>query len=324
MITLAEGLRTPEPWINVIANPYFGFMVSQSGAGFTWSLNSHENQLTPWSNDHLTDPPGESFYLRDEGTGEIWSPTALPIRDETAAYVARHGQGYTRFQHGSHGITADLVQFVPMKDPVKISRLILQNDSGRVRRLSVTAYAEWVLGSSRAATAPYIVTEFDSQSRAIFARSAWKDEFGGRIAFADLGGRQTTYTCDRREFLGRNGSAAHPTALGQGGPLSGNIGAALDPCAALQRSFELRPGARLEIVFLLGQGETREHARELIDRYRAADLDKVLAAAADRWNDILSGLQVKTPDPAMDLLLNRWLLYQTLRAAYGRAPRFIS
>ncbi len=312
VITLAEGLRTPEPWINVIANPSFGFIVSQSGGGFTWSLNSHENQLTPWSNDHLTDALGEFFYLRDEATGDIWSPTALPIRDEMATYVARHGQGYSRFQHGSHGITADLVQFVPKEDPVKISRLVLQNDSGRVRRLSVTAYAEWVLGSSGAATAPHIVSEFDPQSRALFARNAWKGEFGGRIAFADLGGEQTSFTCDRREFLGRNGSAAQPTALSQAGPLSSSVGPALDPCAALQRSFELRPGARIEIVFLLGQGESREHARQLIDRYRAADLDKILAAAADRWNDILCGLQVETPDPEMDMLLNRWLLYQTL------------
>ena len=312
VITLAEGLRTPEPWINVIANPSFGFTVSQSGAGFTWSLNSHENQLTPWSNDHVTDTPGESIYLRDEATGELWSPTALPIRDEAATYVARHGQGYSRFQHGSHGIMADLVQFVPREDPLKISRLILRNDSERARRLSVTVYAEWVLGSSRAATAPHIVSELDPQSRAIFARSAWKGEFGGRVAFADLSGKQTSHTCDRREFLGRNGSAAHPAALERGGPLSGSAGPGLDPCAALQRSFELRPGARIEIVFLLGQGETKEHARALIERYRAADLDKVLDAAADRWNDILSGLQVETPDPEMDILLNRWLLYQTL------------
>ncbi|MGA9631548.1 MAG: hypothetical protein WBQ63_09010, partial [Candidatus Acidiferrales bacterium] len=224
VITLAEGLRTPEPWVNVIANPSFGFLVSQSGAGFTWAVNSHENQLTPWSNDHVTDASGESIYIRDEGTGEIWSPTALPIRDETATYVARHGQGYSRFQHGSHGIAADLVQFVPTEDPIKISRLTLQNDSGRTRRLSVTAYAEWVLGSSRAATAPHLISEFDPQTRAIFVRSAWKGEFGGRIAFADLAGKQTSLTCDRRDFIGRNGSAAYPAALARGGALSGNIG----------------------------------------------------------------------------------------------------
>ncbi len=143
---LDEGLRTPAPWINVIANPSFGFLVSESGSGHTWSLNSHENQLTPWSNDPVTDPPGEAIYIRDENTGEVWSPTALPIRDETAPYIACHGQGYSRFHHGSHGILSELLQFVPPADPIKISRLTLQNDSGRVRRLSVTAYAEWVLG----------------------------------------------------------------------------------------------------------------------------------------------------------------------------------
>ena len=114
---LGEGLRTPAPWINVIANPSFGFLVSESGSGHTWSLNSHENQLTPWSNDPVTDPPGEAIYIRDENTGEVWSPTALPIRDEAAPYIARHGQGYSRFHHGSHGILLELLQFVPPDGP---------------------------------------------------------------------------------------------------------------------------------------------------------------------------------------------------------------
>src|ERR1700678_692463 len=202
---LNEGLRTPEPWVNVVANPSFGFLVSESGSGFTWSINSHENQLTPWSNDHVFDTPGEAIYIRDESTGEVWTPTALPIRDEAASYLCRHGQGYSRFQHGSHGLQLDLIQFVPVEDPIKISRLTVRNDTDRVRRLSVTAYAEWVLGSSRSATAPYLITEIDSASGALFARSAWNGDFGGRSAFADLGGRQRSYTADRTEFFGRNG-----------------------------------------------------------------------------------------------------------------------
>ncbi len=159
---IAEGLATPAPWINVIANPSFGFLVSESGSGHTWSLNSHENQITPWSNDPVTDPAAEAIYIRDENTGEVWTPTALPIRDEVAPYVARHGQGYTRFHHGSHGILTELLQFVPLEDPIKISRLTLKNMSGRPRRLSITGYVEWVLGSSRSGTAPYIVTENDA------------------------------------------------------------------------------------------------------------------------------------------------------------------
>ena len=237
VIVLGEGLRTPEPWVNVIANPVFGSLVSESGASFTWSANSHENQLTPWSNEHLTDPSGEVIYVRDEATGEVWCATALPIRDEAAVYIARHGQGYSRFQHESHGIVLDLLEFVPVDDPIKVFRLSLRNNSGRPRRLSVTAYVEWVLGSSRTASAPFLVTEVDQATGALFARSAMNGEFGGRIAFADLAGKQTSYTADRTEFLGRNGTFQRPYVLEPGRSLSGKIGAGLDPCAALQTKF---------------------------------------------------------------------------------------
>jgi len=309
---LEEGLRTPAPWINVIANPSFGFLVSESGSGHTWSLNSHENQITPWSNDPVTDPPGEAIYIRDESTGEVWSPTALPIRDEVAPYIVRHGQGYSRFQHGSHGILAELLQFVPTNDPIKISRLTLSNESGRPRRLSVTAYAEWVLGSSRSVSSPYLVTELDSNTGAIFARSMWGGEFGERIAFADLGGRQTSVTCDRTEFLGRNGTLERPAALEKGGPLSGSVGAGLDPCAAMHTFIELRPGATTDIMFFLGQTEDRERARELLRRYRTANLTSILSGVTSQWDDLLSTVQITTPEPAMNMLMNRWLLYQTL------------
>jgi cyclic beta-1,2-glucan synthetase len=312
VIVQGEGLRTPEPWANVIANPEFGFLVSESGSGFTWSINSHENQLTPWSNDHVMDTPGEAFYVRDEVTGEVWSPTALPIREETASYVTRHGQGYSRFQNGSHGILLDLVQFVAPDDPIKISRLTLQNNSTRSRRLSVTAYVEWVLGNSRSSSAPYIITEIDQQSGALFARNAWNGEFGERIAFADLAGKQTSYTGDRTEFLGRNGAPGRPKGLELHHVLSGTVGAGLDPCAALQTSIELRAGARAEIVFFLGQTENREHSRELLRRYRTTNLDDLLREVMRRWDDVLGAVQVTTPDRGMDIVLNRWLLYQTL------------
>ena len=312
VIVLGEGLRTPEPWVNVIANPNFGFLVSESGSSFTWSENSHENQLTPWSNDHLVDPSGEVIYVRDEATGEVWCPTALPIRDEAAVYVARHGQGYSRFQHESHGIVLDLVEFVPPGDSIKIFRLSLRNNSGRPRRLSVTAYVEWVLGSSRTVSAPFLVTEVDQATGAILARSAMNGEFGGRIAFADLAGKQISYTADRTEFLGRNGTAQRPLGLEPGHMLSGKVGAGLDPCAALQAPVELRAGGSAEVVFFLGQTENREQARELVRRYRTKNLDQALLETTGRWDEILDAVQVTTPDRAMDLLTNRWLLYQTL------------
>ena len=205
-----------------------------------------------------------------------------------------------------------MLQFVPPEDPIKISRLTLQNASGRSRRLSVTAYAEWVLGSSRGDSTPYIITEIDTETGALFARNMLGGEFRGRIAFVDLAGKQTSWTADRTEFLGRNGTPERPLALELGGELSGKVGAGLDPCAALQLSIELQAGERAEIVWFLGQTEGREQARRLLNRYRGADVNALLHEVTRRWDDVLGAVQVRTPERAMDVLLNRWVLYQTL------------
>src|SRR6185295_8055944 len=185
------------------------------------------------------DPPAETIYVRDEETGDLWGPTPLPIREDASPYVARHGQGYSRFEHTSHGIFLSLLQFVPVNDPVKISRLTIENRSGRSRRLSVTAYVEWVLGVSRSAAAPVIITEVDPDTGALFARNPWNVDFGDHVAFADLGGRQTAWTGDRTEVLGRNGTLDHPALLERGSRPSGRVGAGLDPCAALQTVIEV-------------------------------------------------------------------------------------
>jgi cyclic beta-1,2-glucan synthetase len=309
---LGQGQWTPAPWINVIANPAFGFQVSESGSGYTWSINSRENQVTPWSNDPVSDPPGETIYVRDEESGELWGPTALPVREETGTYVARHGQGYSRFERVSHGVSLELLQFVPLDDSIKVSRLTVKNASPRSRRLSVTAYVEWVLGVSRSASAPFVVTEIDPATGAMLARNAWNADFGARVAFADLGGAQTAWTGDRTEFLGRHGTLEHPAALERTDRLSGRVGAGLDPCSALQATVELAPGAQADVVFFLGEAATRGAAAELIMRYRTADLEGAARAVARRWDDVLGTVQVTTPDRAMDILLNRWLLYQTL------------
>ena len=223
-VTILDGDQvTPAPWVNVIANPSFGFQVSAEGSGYAWSVNSRENQLTPRSNDPVSDSPGEAIYLRDQDSGEVWTATALPIRDDASRYIARHGQGYSRFEHVSHGIALDLLQFVPLDDSIKISRLKIKNVSGRRRRLSVTAYVEWVLGPSRTTCAPYIVTEIDPETGVLLARNPWRMEFGARVAFADLAGRQSSWSGDRTEFIGRNGSFALPAALESRNPLSNRV-----------------------------------------------------------------------------------------------------
>ena len=310
--TLGDAQETPAPWINVIANPSFGFQVSTDGSGYTWSLNSRENQLTPRSNDPVCDRPGEVFYIRDEVSGDVWSPTALPIREVDGRYVARHGQGYSRFERESHGIALELLEYVPLNDPIKIARLKVTNTSSRNRRLLVTAYVEWVLASSREASSPHISTEIDPTTGAMFARNPWRTDFRDRVAFVDLGGRQMSWTGDRKEFLGRHGTLEHPAALDDGALLSDRVGAGLDPCSAMQTGIELRPGEHAEVVFFLGETATQAEAQELIMRFRTLDLDVVLHAVTAFWNETLGALQVRTPDRSMDILLNRWLLYQTL------------
>ncbi len=311
VIRLDAGRTTPAPWINVIANRGFGFQASAEGSGYTWADNSRENQLTPWSNDPVSDPPGEALYVRDEESLALFSPTAQPIRDG-GRYEARHGFGYSRFSHQAQGIAMELLQYVPLDDPIKISRLTLSNRSGRARTLTVSAYAEWVLGTSRGGNAPFIISQLDPASGALLARNPWSIAFPGRTAFADLRGRQSSWTADRSEFLGRNGSLALPAALTRQQPLSGSLGAGLDPCAALQCSVELGVDESIEIVWLLGQCGNEQDASALLARYREADLDAVLAEVGAHWQQVLGAVQVQTPSRAMDIMLNGWLLYQTL------------
>ncbi len=312
VVMLGEGQWTPAPWVNVVANSRFGFCVSESGSGYSWSENSRENQLTPWSNDPIADRPGEVLYVRDEVTGEVWGPTALPIRDHASAYLARHGPGYSEFEHTSRGIALDLHQTVPLEDPVKISRLRLRNLSGRHRRLSVTAYVEWVLGTTRSVSPMRVVTERDEATGAMLARNPWNVDFGDRVAFADLGADEVTATADRAEFLGRYGSVDDPAALRRTGSLSGTVGVGIDPCAAIQRRLVLAPNEEVEVIFLLGQGKDAGEARMLVERYRRSDPEAVKSEVATWWNDILGTIQVKTPERSFDLMINQWLLYQTL------------
>ncbi|MBS1061518.1 glycosyl transferase [Gluconobacter wancherniae] len=307
-----NGRLTPLPWINVVANPVFGFQASSDGAGYTWSENSRENQLTPWSNDPVSNPTGEAFYLQDDETREIWSPVASVCHDPAGIYIARHGRGFSSFERIVSEIESTLVQYVPTDDTVKISRLTLHNRSSRPRTLSFTAYVEWVLGPSRTATASFLTTEIDAETNAMFARNRWTQTFGSRVAFADISGKQTSWMDDRTGFVGRHGNLSMPSALSQGGALPGLNGAGMDPCGALKTTVTIPPNGTVELVFLLGQGDSPEQARTLIGRYRTADLDAVLKSVSEHWDRITGAVQVRTPDRSMDIMLNGWLLYQSL------------
>ena len=311
VITLPPGAVTPAPWVNVLGNPRFGTLVSESGGAYSWSENCHEFRLTPWSNDAVTDASGEAFYIRDEQTGEFWSPSPLPARGNTP-YVARHGFGYSVFEHEENGIACELWVYVSVSEPVKFAVLKLANRSDRRRHLSLTGYWEWVLGESRQKCAPHVNTEIDSQTGALFARNAFNTDFAGRVAFVASSEMARSCTGDRAEFIGRNGTLAQPAALRRA-RLSGRTGAGFDPCAALRVPLELEPGQEREVAFILGAGENLEAARDLARRFQnlpacREELQKVWVF----WNHTLGAVRVDTPEPALNLLANGWLLYQTM------------
>ena len=314
----------PSPWINVVANPSCGFLSTDSGLGYTWAGNSQTNRLTPWSNDPVSDPPGEVVYLRDEDDGTVWTPTPLPI-PSASTVVVHHGQGYTKYERRDHGLAQELVAFVPPDDPIKLLILKLTNLGTKPRRLSATFYAEWVLGSVRDQAPMGVVTEEDSEGGALLARNAFNADFGGKVAFADVDRRPRSLSADRTEFLGRNGSVVAPAALKRAG-LSGRTGAAIDPCAALQVKLDLAPSETVEVVFSLGQADDAAGVRNLLARYRGPSAARgALHAAIDGWDRVLSVARVRTPDPAMDFMLNRWLLYQTLSCrVWGRSAFYQS
>jgi cellobiose phosphorylase len=311
IIALGEGETTPLPWSNVIANPGFGSVISESGGAYTWSENAHELRLTPWNDDPVTDASGEAFFLRDEETGHFWSPTALPCRG-AGGYVTRHGFGYSIFEHREDGIETRLCVYVAIDAAVKYSSLTVRNASGRPRRLSATGYVEWVLGDMRAKTAMHVVTEIEPASGAILARNSYNSEFPQRVAFFDVDGAERTVTADRAEFVGRNGELLAPRAMAHA-RLSGKVGAALDPCAALQVALELEAGEERETVFRLGAAPNAAEAALLVQRSREPGAARdALDAVHAHWTHTLGAVQVRTPDAALDVLANGWLLYQTM------------
>lgn len=324
VMVLDESTVTPAPWINVMASPRFGTMVSEAGIACTWAENSHENRITTWNNDPVSDGSGEVIYLRDEETGQFWSPTPLPVRG-TAPYMVRHSKGSSRFEHTSHGIASTLDLFVPVEDPVRVARLKLENLTDRTRRLSVTQFVEWVLGNSRSKAQHLVVTWYDAERETLTAHNHHNPDFPGRAAFLACDRPLHSFTGSRTEFVGRNRRPSDPAAMHRR-ELGRHTGRYHDNCGALMTQLELEPGASVVVTFLLGQTPTLDESRDLVAKYRMpGEVDAALEEARGMWRDLLGTVQAKTPDPALDLLVNERLLYQALACRlWGRTATYQS
>ena len=303
---------TPAPWVNVIANPNFGTVISESGSAYTWAINAHEYRITPWSNDPVSDIGGEAFYLRDEETGHFWSASPFP-RSGVTPYIITHGFGYTTFEHAELGISTEMCVYVDKASPVKLIVLKIRNHSGRERKLSSTGFVEIILGDVRSKTNMHVVSEQDPNTGAMLLRNRYNSAFSERVAFFKVdGGVDFSFTADRSEFIGRNRSLENPQSMHRK-RLSGRTGAGIDPCAALQVKFDLMDGAEKKIVFMLGNEENTHAADALIRKFtNPAVVSQSLLDVKEYWNEVLGTVQVSTPDNALNILTNGWLTYQTL------------
>jgi cyclic beta-1,2-glucan glucanotransferase len=313
VIVLEGDRETPLPWSNVLANPNFGTMVTAAGSAFTWAENSRENRLTPFANDPVSDPTGEAIYLRDDDSRAVWGATPGPLpRRAGTRWVVRHTAGVTRYQHAVEGLEHELAVFVAPDDPVKLAVLTLTNTSPEPKRLSVFGYVEWCLGPPRAGERRFVRTEQDTATGALLAVNSYNAEFRDRVALWHATERLESYTCDRAEFIGRNRTLSRPAALLRD-RLSERSGAGLDPCAALHLTVTLEPAQVRRVAFVLGEGRDRSHAIEIAARYSSlAAVDAALVSSERLWDDVLGAIQVRTPDDSFDLIVNRWLPYQTL------------
>jgi cellobiose phosphorylase len=310
-IALKNGYNTPAPWCNVIANAFFGTVVSESGSAYSWASNAHVYRLTPWHNDAVLDGSGECIYLRDEETGQYWSPTPRPVRGESD-YGVRHGFGYSVFETVQNGIRSEMTVFVAPDAAVKIVLLKLRNDSTERRRLTATGYWEWVLGEGRPKNAQHVVTEADNRTGAIYAHNAYNTDFQSRVSFCNVSDRGRAFTCDRAEFIGRNGRLESPKAMRRA-RLSGRVGAGLDPCTALQSKVDFHPGEERWLAFTLGTGKDAAEAQTLAQQFQSVAMAQhTLERVRQTWRRTVDAIQVETPEPAFDTLANGWLIYQVL------------
>lgn len=336
-----SGRRLPPlPWSNVIANRDFGFLVSESGSGYTWSENSRENKITPWHNDPVSDPVGEAIYLRDSDQGSYWSPTPKPVSSRKQFQV-RHSFGESEFRTVERGVESALTLSGSPTEKVKWWHLKLKNRTEKERRLEAYLYVEWTLGIQREDSIRSVVTNFDKQVGILYACNHYNNEFAGRVVFVGSNLPVQSYTTSRHEFIGRHGDTSAPRGLEVPEPttltslisagrtpaeLSKKVGVGFDSCAVLKVQVHLAPGEEREALFYLGEGSSIEDAKKRAPHFRSVKVRTMeLAHTKEALSSTLGAVQVTTPDRAFDILLNGWLLYQTLVCRiYGRSAVYQS
>ncbi|WEX77355.1 cyclic beta-(1,2)-glucan synthase [Sinorhizobium numidicum] len=312
VVRLRGGEATPHPWINVISNEQFGFHVSAEGAAFSWSQNSRDYQLTPWTNDAVVNRPGEAIFLRDMANGSVMTPYAALSRRQSVLFEARHGLGYSLFRSTQDELEIEAAHTVHATLPVKLVRLSIRNRGSAARQLRIYGYAEWVLGSNRGRTAPFVLTDWQEASEALVATNPYSIDYAGRSAFLAVDAEVAGFTASRREFLGRAGGILAPQAVLSGIDLTGSTEADGDVCAALATDLTIEPGVERQVTFFLGDTDNADQVQAILAELRGGAFDTTLDAAKAFWSEFTGVVKVETPDGAFNHMINHWLPYQSL------------
>ena len=305
--------RPPRPWVNVISNPNFGFQISESGSGYTWATNSRMHQLTPWSNDPVQDPACEHYLLQDVQSGKqlpllpLLMPRSDADQNANTVHRVRHGQGYTIFEGTHDNLGMQTTFFADRDDAVKLVHVQLRNQGTRARQLRALAMVEWQLGGAHTERRTLLTSHSADGNAVTTQQRERRGGFGGATAFLTLKGLPglMQWTCDRSEFFDTRGQFSLPNTLGQ------RSGSRLDPCGAVASNFSLGPGDLVAFTFVLGYASDAAGATQLAATWTQKDVPKALKDVKSFWQGLLGQIQVSTPDPLFDALVNRWLLYQT-------------
>jgi cyclic beta-1,2-glucan synthetase len=312
VVRLFGGQSTPQPWINVISNETFGFHVAAEGAGFTWSGNSRDYQLTAWTNDMVINRPGEAIYVTDLDSGLVISPYAALSRRTSVRFEARHGLGYSVFSSVQDDVALEVCHTVDKKRPVKLMRVQIRNNGTNNRRLRLYGYAEWVLGNNVQRTRPFILPSHDAETGALFATNAYSVDYGSRVAVFAANETVAGFSTSRREFIGRHGTIQLPQAVASGAVLSGSVDLDGDPCAALSIDVTLGGGEEREVLFYMADTGSQDEARALVEEIRKDDFETVLKSTRAFWEGFTGRVQISTPDTPLNHMINSWLPYQAL------------
>jgi cyclic beta-1,2-glucan synthetase len=302
----------PHPWSNVIGSHAFGFLVTETGGGYTFSENCQANRLSPWRPDPVSDLKGEMLYIRNSRTKKIYCPLSVPMA------ICEHHFGFSRFFMKEEDFTIEVVISSSLEKKVKFWKLYITNPTEKELDLEYYLVVDWLLGTLSSKSKPHLVCDYDKQNQIVYVVNSYNHEFSHRIAFMGSSEDVYSFTTSRREFIGRNQDFNSPHALQTDkllAPLKNAISSGTDALGAVHIVTKLFPHEEKEFLFYLGEESSLQAAKDASLNYSSlAVLHEEFTSVQNYWKEMTTKIAIKTPDVAFNTLMNGWLIYQTLTA----------